>query len=576
MKYYRHRDYHLVPKSTRKEKDKKHKTFLYLLLASGLVITTDFILGITIFHFNWEHRGASLLVYAIVSLLLFPVALWVVSLGCPECFESGRFSANSGFIHMTKTFFYPIVGGLLAMIISEKVNPARMEVRMAITDFEPEPIANVAGQYEMDYILPAVKNLGNFGEVISIKMEKVGRPYDNILDALKNNRIDLAVVSPFTYIFYRKIGNPDFVDSLQVIGFKFPNTGGHQYVSGFVFNREGSSSIRQMLQKADSSEIAYAEASKIRLVLSEEPLSTSGRIVPARWLLERGLSGLVQRADYLPSREMLMLASSDERYFGSLSRDQWETLQKTDPTLAKKLEFYPLEEVPIPFDPLMVNERVWKNKFETGQHLIVDFFLLRNLDLRKTRADIILKALRGIVLPTDRNKKDEWNERNQSFEDYLFTGIVKDSRSIIFPEPYNLLGYSMGYQKCFCPNDSMCYDAVRFSELDSVKRRGDWFSLDYPYHLSHGGHRNALINSSHAFSPGFREVILEHPLTGTLSSKRGALVYIFCEPTFRFVSRHNLPGRKFRPFEDTQWQQLNGNRNAKSKQQGASRSHATN
>lgn len=529
----------------------------------------DIILGLFIFHFNCSQILASLLVYAILSVLLFPVVLWVVSMFRPEYFESGLFSAASGFIHMTKSFFFPIVGGLLAMIISEKVSPTRVEVKIAITDFEPEPVANVTAQYEADYIMPAVRNLGDFGEVISLKLEKIGRPYDNILDALKNDRVDLAVVSPFTYIFYQKLGDHTFSNSLKVVGFKFPNTGGHQYFSGFVFNRACGDTIRQMLRGVDGLVDTNIKDKRMRLILSDEPLSTSGRIIPARWLLERGLDTLVSSADYLPSKEMLPLLGSDARYFGSLSSNQWDILQKTDPKLAEKLEFYPLEEVPIPFDPLMVNRKAWDDKFNRWRDLVTDFFLLRNVDLSKTRQDIILEALRGIVRPAG---EGEWDSRNRDFINYLFTGIVKDKNgknySVIFPEPYNLLGYSLGYQP---KTGSMIDGSVTHLAEPSVSvRKDDWYSFNYPYTLSPDlSHLLLKVDSVSKFAEGFQEIHMKsntYPWSYPLGVSPSwgprkispllhprTLLRIFNQSFIQLIDRKNLPGRRFSPLPGTCW-----------------------
>lgn len=544
-----------------------------ILIFSGIIVLLiNLLLGWQIFHFNCRSMGlglASLFVYFVLSIVFFPIVLWCFSLFYPRLFEAEvkenkppkLFSEKSGFFHMTKAFLLPIAGGFIALAITEKVKPTRVEVKLAITDFEPEPRSNVTDMYENEYIQPAVQNLGNFADVISIKVEKIGKPYDNILDALQNERIDLAVVSPFTYIFYKKMGDSVFNNSLKVIGFKFPNTGGHHYYSGFVFNKDNGNRIREMLQQVDTLVSRAARypgnTSNFRLILSDESLSTSGRIVPERWLIERDLACLVKDANFLPAKEMLPIIAYNEGYFGALSTNQWEIFQKADPELSARLEFYPLEEVPIPFDPLMVKNEVWDKKFTKWYHLIADFFLLRNLDLCKTRQDIILESLRGIVKRVDKEGESlNWDSCNAAFVDYLFTGIVKDSSTIIFPAPYSQLGYQLKtdlvhnpiYDIVFLNTPNIIMTQFLTLPVEAANRNNDWYSFVYPLELG-----NFNVNPVDTIIPNFTTWRIGYSESNFTSInpylRKGRLVRVpHSLIRLDYVPRTNLPGRLFKPL----------------------------
>lgn len=180
----------------------------------------------------------------------------------------------------------------------------------------------------------------------------------------------------------------------KALGGKYTEIGTY-YHSGFLINKKAIGkteitidSIPHMISRSNGD---------LKLCVSQETLSTSGRIVPIYWLkCDKGkaVASLNICEGPLPGNVEMVLNNPD--VICTFSDDMWYNMKKISPKLAANFFFVSLDKYQIPLDAMVVKKENWNKKMGCWKR-IADFVKLRNVNPLQSREEIVLQSLRQIV-----------------------------------------------------------------------------------------------------------------------------------------------------------------------------------
>lgn len=308
----------------------------------------------------------------------------------------------------------PAFIGFLAYLITDRVYGNKETIIIGISNSSYSNSVDFSKIYYENYIKKANELLGGYHPSLQFDIVTISGNYEEIWKALDEERIDIAFVSP--YNFQNKLGQDTMINGYEVIGGKYTGIGA-TYKSGFLVSKKH----RQLIKK--DSDIANKIGNhSLELLLSNEPLSTSGYVVPCYWLkdVKRINQFDVSSCDRqtLPENVELIIADSfqsNKIKACTFSSDMWNNMKSISPELSNKLHFVPIDTIEIQMDPVVVKKTNWDKK-NTIWLKIVDLIKLRNTDIGTDRHEIIENSLRYIM-----NK--EKNRATLFKESYKFKSI---------------------------------------------------------------------------------------------------------------------------------------------------------
>lgn len=355
-------------------------------------------------------------------------------------------------IDIARLSIFPIVAGVIGFFITERFIGTRTPIIGAISDHAiTSPSSDIIKYHKNTLIDPANKMLGGYGSFLEFDLKVISRPYGSIFDALDNGIAHFGFVNPYTYIYrYQDAQKNGF----RLLGLKYTNQG-KQYSTGFIYER--GSRAGNFLEKygEDLKNEKIGGASNYQkepnreidcVYFWDEYLSTSGHVVPERWLLEQGgnWAKLAATARSVPPHELIM--NTKGRNIAAISKDLWMRIIYSDSALNEKYGYFEIPDFPIPFDAVVVKDSMWNEICKNDWHRLIDFLSLRELRFWKYREDFIMDALRPMIKRVEENSTptDEWIDLNKSFIVrlnsiilYLEEGIAylpKNPDKINFPE----------------------------------------------------------------------------------------------------------------------------------------------
>lgn len=242
------------------------------------------------------------------------------------------------------------------------------------------------------------------GQVISGK-------YSNILRELKDGKIDIAFVPPYCYLYHNYL-SPNELEEVELVGIK-TKWSNLTYTSGFLVR-----------QDSDIKSLDDINKNTVKVFIHGDYLSTSTYIIPSIFLWEHGLTKIVpvhepRRREMIPK---ILNARVEEGVIGTLSNEDWERIRaypkglvnSMPPWLLKTfqisardqyadfLRFIPIDNIPIPYDAVLVHTPSWTKRFKVKER------------------EIILNALRNTL----KQVKGRWEEQYPAFVDYVASGVI--------------------------------------------------------------------------------------------------------------------------------------------------------
>ncbi|MBN1982626.1 MAG: CHAT domain-containing protein [Chitinivibrionales bacterium] len=213
-------------------------------------------------------------------------------------------------------------------------------------------------------------------------------PYGNILQELLTGKRCIASISPFCFI-YNKFLFPDTLGTFVCIGQKVLNRKVDNYLSGFIVHRK--SNIRS------TSDIT---ADHVRTIFfNQEHLSTSTYVLPMIFCVEHGLMTKIEQKQLMTQPDMIRLIQEQQSSYdkiGTISNEGWIRLQIQG--LDDNLNFIPINDIPIPYDPLYLNPELWDS----------------------LQASLIIEALGNSICKLSK----PWEEEYSEFTHYVTSGVI--------------------------------------------------------------------------------------------------------------------------------------------------------
>ena len=144
--------------------------------------------------------------------------------------------------------------------------------------------------------------LGGYSRIYEIDVKVIGKPYFNLIGSVINDRVDIGTVSPYTYLYYSR-NHPGIMKRVRFIGKKY-TTAGQTYNPGFLMKKDHSRHI------SDAKGLLNPKNS-LKLLISDERLSTSTRVVPLMVMIEAGHQGSARAATSISRLKMLEELNED-------------------------------------------------------------------------------------------------------------------------------------------------------------------------------------------------------------------------------------------------------------------------
>ena len=275
--------------------------------------------------------------------------------------------------------------------------------------------------------IPANKLLGKLGNEYEFIISLLGSDYSELLKGLKHNRVDIAFVPPYAYLTGYLKRDPA-LDSFALIGFKYMSTGIWYYPGVITNKKDGLRTIGDLVALVNNNGNKKITKHKKEIIfIVNEKASTSTYIVPKLFMLEkiRGQVVTIERS----KKEMLEMVKSttgDSLVFGFFSSDDWLDVSR-DHKNDSMLRFLKYDAIPIPYDPVLFNCNGQDNIFNRKCDSPFNPFCKTDEKRKK-----IIEALRQWAytdIKMDGARNNDWLGYNESFIDYLFSGVIvgKDS-----------------------------------------------------------------------------------------------------------------------------------------------------
>lgn len=461
----------------------------------------------------------------IFKILAYNALIFIVWLGWKSEEFRGRTLHSLKDIHY-QVFFREIIrvavwliGGFALFFFSENLRGEKGVIEMGSTDWSFSDSVDIRSILKEEVSTGAERLLGSYSKEYEFDLKVVKRPYSNLVGAVLNDRVDIGIVSPYTYLFHHEKGDSLFRSRSRLIGRKYSSYG-LTYTPGFILNKKYKDSLT-------TAEDIFKKDRNLKLLISDEELSTSTRVIPLIAMIDHGQFDVAKRSRPVSRQDMLDMLQADKDSLGKAdslhlnfssvpkgvnqrhemedkldlirkvhvksvkvpsdtivlgvsTSDQWEFMKKKDPGLY----FIPLEDYKIPYDPVVVNREQWEWRFKNPFDALSDFIRFKTFPLWRTREDIILDALRGIVKKTE--DENEWIDSNTVFVQRVSSWLVKpqsdsirsDSTSISLLIPRGEFDITGSWS--VSQNDSL-----RFFRVDTNEElnRNEYVSASYPYRL---------------------------------------------------------------------------------------------
>ncbi|MFI5251736.1 MAG: hypothetical protein ACHQQQ_04805 [Bacteroidota bacterium] len=264
-------------------------------------------------------------------------------------------------------------------------------------------------QRDSTFVVSASKILGPLASTYQFDMKMMGVDYEDLLIALHKGTVDLASISPYTYIYYynknhycAKDKDKDPFSDFRTVGQQY-NQGRAYYYSGFLKFRFDNSFDSLVEITRDTTKVKY-------LILNREHKSTSTYIIPTIYLEQHGREDLVNNHTEMTRLEFIQKLKRDSDWWPpgtiiAFSNDDYDNL---DSAISKRLDYIRIDSVPIPYDPVMINAERWDKEIKPHEKEIKDSF-----------GDIISFY--------DEPNETSWVNKNSYFIDYVESGIIVDS-----------------------------------------------------------------------------------------------------------------------------------------------------
>lgn len=365
-----------------------------------------------------------------VFVALFVFFIWVFTrwllgkgIGSTKNGDEGNFDAektdteNKKFI--LQYIMIPFFLAIAAYVITDRIYGKKEVIIIGMSNASYADTIDFAKVFEENYIGKANQLLGGFHPELSFDIVTVSGKYEEIWNALDHGRIDIAFISPYNMVNKLKSYTTDlnqssksceldtlkeeikkvktkmgFNEKYKALGGKYTEIGTY-YHSGFLINKKAIGKTEITIDSIPH--MISCSNGDFQLRVSQETLSTSGRIVPIYWLKCdkcKAIDSLNICEGPLPENVEMVLNNPD--VICTFSDDMWYNMKKISPKLAANFFFVSLEKYEIPMDAMVVKKEKWNKKMGCWKR-IADFVKLRNVNPLQSREEIVLQSLRQIV-----------------------------------------------------------------------------------------------------------------------------------------------------------------------------------
>lgn len=316
-----------------------------------------------------KYKGLKIL-FGVISFLLLCLLIWFV-------IKTIRKHDKNQEITPPQSLQNPII---CLGITDYRIDPNGTEVKKELTE-----ICRLAkGKLRLD--------TSDKGKVYQFKNKVVPGNYKDILTYLKKEKIDIAFVSPYCYIFVKYL-EPNKLEGLEFVGVK-RHWSSLTYNSGFLVRND--SGIK---------ELGDINVTTVNSFILGHLYSTSTSVIPFIFLAEHGLTGIKFRRE--PERDKkvkeIINSKAEEKVIAALSNEDWRRLISQNKDLLRFLHFIPIN-IPIPYDAVFVNKDSWEKRFN------------------KKERDMILDALSDSIKKVPESMR--WEKEYPDFVDYVASGII--------------------------------------------------------------------------------------------------------------------------------------------------------
>jgi hypothetical protein len=300
-----------------------------------------------------------------------------------------------------------IISSIILCLLIWIIIPSRTVITLGVVDYSIDPGDTIL-QEELDKICnTAQKKLPFLDRYFKYKFEGrivISRPYPTIFRELREDIVDIAFVPAYCYLYHRYL-DPNKLEGLESVGVK-TKWSNLTYTSGFIVRKDSYIYALDDINEKTAKTFIHGDH-----------FSTSTCIIPSIFLLERGLTKIVDGHDvHEPKRhEMIrkiMDSKGEEEVIGTLSNEDWERIRDAPlerdlriderDRYADFLRYIPIDNIPIPYDAVLVCKSSWTGRFDVEE--------------RK----IILNALSNSVGQV----RGSWEEQYPTFVDYIASGII--------------------------------------------------------------------------------------------------------------------------------------------------------
>ncbi len=349
-----------------------------------------------------------------------------------------------------------IVFGLLFMVVQIYENRRGFrtsEIRIGVAPFYINGPSDIEDEYVVN-LLPSNKYLRNNNLPYRFaSSNSEDKTYSGVVRGLKDEKIHMAFLSMGLYaaIKHNKIGDERFNKDYELIGFIRKNNS-KVYCSGIVCRKDSIADkmIRRrlcgnaILKDSISEKIHlhvpiqeyFNEGKGISLILGDDEYSTSCHLLPENWLLDNGINARNNGIKHYSKNRGGMLEAVRENNWlvGFMSDEDFKRNKDT-----ANYRFYPITEVPIPYDAIIVNRKWWNRRgTQTQKHLLEALEANNRLGLTRL----------------DDNNIEEYVDR---FLKYIYGGVIYEDAECC----KNII------TAISIPNSAM--DIYKFYDCDTIK-----------------------------------------------------------------------------------------------------------
>lgn len=292
----------------------------------------------------------------------------------------------------------PFFIGIVSYLVADRVYSSKEVIIIGISDFSYSDSINFADIYKKQSISKANKLLGGYHPSLAFDIVTVAGGYDQLWEALKDNRIDMAFVSPYNFACKVREEPSEFNNYFKLIGGKYTSIG-KKYHAGFLANKIAfkgqDKELNNFKDTIKIKELLSDASVRLKVYLSNEDKSTSGYKIPIMWLKKNNCDTNKIKRGIVPDN-FLNINDTNVLALCSFSSDLWYNLRKSNPEIAKNLFFFPVDDS-IPMDAVVVLKSRWDKEINSFKNNFIDMLKLRNIDISIDRDSVVRKSLRYMM-----------------------------------------------------------------------------------------------------------------------------------------------------------------------------------